>query len=212
MEIRTLEPRRVREAAKVLAEAFTDEPLVTQLLPLGTLHRQRKIADYFVWNMRRTGLRTVDVAIEGDRIVGVALWRAPGHVSRWLPELPAKTGVLLRGVGRRGLRVLGAHDAACADKHPNEPYWHLVGVGTAQHHARGTRPATAPDIEAALVSHRLREIDEAGSLASLEARTPQHVSQYEALGFSHQCELSSPAVSTVVMWRSPRAGRSRIAA
>ena len=122
MEIRTLESRRVREAAKVLAEAFTDEPLVTQLLPLGTLHRQRKIADYFVWNMRRTGLRTVDVAVEGDRIVGVALWRAPGHVSRWLPELPAKTGVLLRGVGRRGLRVLGAHDAACADKHPNEPY------------------------------------------------------------------------------------------
>ncbi|MFD1201748.1 hypothetical protein ACFSWE_01785 [Leucobacter albus] len=206
MEIRTLESKRVREAARVLAEAFTDEPLITQMVPLGTLHRQRKIADYFVWNMRHTGLRTVDVAVDPhhETIVGVALWRPPGHVSRWLPGLPAKPGVL-RGVGLRGLRVLEAHTAAVADLHPDEPHWHLIGVGTSRRHSPGTPATPVPEVEAALIAHRLREIDGTGCLASLEARTPEHVERYVDFGFAPHCTLDGAAVGTAMMWRAPAA-------
>ncbi|WP_052492657.1 hypothetical protein [Leucobacter komagatae] len=142
MQIRSLEPKRLREAAKVLAEAFTDEPVIAQMLPLGTMHRQRKIADYFVWSMRLSGLDTVDVAVDPDtdKIVGVARWKRPGRVSRWYTGLPATPGVL-RGVGRRGLRALDAYEAAGEGKHPAEPHWHLVDIGTclaARGHGVGT--------------------------------------------------------------------------
>lgn len=190
----------MREAARVLAEAFTDEPLITELLPLGTLHRQRKIADYFVWNMRQTGLRTVDVATnsETEDIVGVALWRAPSQPNRWLPSLQAKPRVL-HGVGRRGLRALEEHTAACADRHPSQPYWRLVGVGADPHRLAGVEELS---FEAALLRHRLRAIDAEGGLASVETRTPEHVTLYESVGFEPQRQFGERS-NTTVLWREP---------
>lgn len=206
MQIRTLEPRRLREAAKVLSEAFTDEPVIAQMLPLGTLHRQRKIADYFVWSMRLSGLDTVDVAIDPqtDRIVGVARWRRPGHVTRWYSGLPATPGVL-RGVGRRGLRALDAYEAAGAGKHPAEPHWHLVGVGTSAS-ARGIGLGTT------LLEHRLSAIDAASCIASVEASSPRSAEFYARLGFAQQHELDGAASGACVMWRQPNAQSGQIAA
>ena len=214
LEIRSLESKRVREAAHVLADACTDEPLITQMLPLGTLHRQRKIADYFVWSMRMNGLRTVDVAIDPahDTILGVALWRPPGHVSRWLPGLPSKPGVL-RGVGRRGLRVLDEHTAAGAAQHPAEPHWHLTGVGTRAALPTSPTPSTAvAELEERLIGHRLRLIDAGGHIASLEARTPHHVRLYERLGFTSHCTLEGSAAGTTIMRRRPGHGAFSAAA
>ena len=206
MQIRSLEPKRLREAAKVLAEAFTDEPVIAQMLPLGTMHRQRKIADYFVWSMRLSGLDTVDVAVDPDtdKIVGVARWKRPGRVSRWYTGLPATPGVL-RGVGRRGLRALDAYEAAGEGKHPAEPHWHLVDIGTclaARGHGVGT----------ALIEHRLAAIDAAGCIASLEATSPRNARLYERLGFAHQHELDGAASGVCVMWRQPHARAGQIAA
>ncbi len=206
MQIHTLEPKRVREAAAVLAEAFTDEPIITQMLPLGTLHRQRKIADYFVWSMRLTGIDTVDTAVDprSGKLLGVALWEPPGHVSRWFAGLPATPGVL-RGVGRRGLRVLDAYEAAGAGKHPGEPHWHLVDVGTCGE-ARGRGVGTR------LIEHRLETVDESGCIASLEATTERSAQLYRRLGFEHQHALSGVADGVSVMWRMPNARGGKLAA
>lgn len=196
----------MREAANVLAEAFTDEPLITHMIPLGTIHRQRKIADYFVWSMRLTGAETVDIAVDpfSDKILGVALWEGPGHVSRWLAGLAAKPGVL-RGIGLRGLRVLEQHEAEGKGKRPETPHWHLVGIGTSSA-ARGL------GVGAKLLEHRLSVIDSESCVASLEASSPQRASLYTKLGFEAKHDLTGIASGVCVMWRTPNPATDELAA
>lgn len=198
MQIRTVEYRRVREAAQVLAQAYESEPIIERMIPSGVFERDRKITDFFVWSMLMTGLDTVDVAIDPftDRVVGVALWEPPGHQPHTLMAVSAYPGMYL-GVGKEGLETLEQFDGASEGCHPDEPFWHLVDIGTAPQ-ARGL------GVGAELLRHRLRMIDEEGALASLEATTEASAKLYERLGFTERHRLEGVAEGVCVMWREPQ--------
>ena len=202
LQIRTLEPRRLAEAASTIARAFRDEPIIGRMVPAGTAQRDRKIADYFAWSIRVTGVHNTDVAIDPltDRIVGVALWEPPGHRPqriRGAVELPG----VLRGMGRMGFSVLSAFERASLGRHPEEPHWHLVDVGACPS-VRGLGVGTR------LVQHRLELADLGREIVSLEATTEASAKLYERLGFERQSVLAGVAEGVTVMWRAPEPTRA----
>lgn len=197
MQIRTLSYGRLREAAQVLAEAFADEPIIVSMVAHDAPNRSKKIANYFVWSILLTGLETVDVAIDPftEEVVGVALWEPPNHTPHTMKASFAKPGVL-QGIGRSGLNALNDFERAGEGKHPHEPHWSLVDVGTS--------PAVrGMGVGADLIRHRLAMIDREGRLASLQATTARSAQLYERLGFEHVHALGGAATGVSMMWRKP---------
>lgn len=198
MQIRTLELGRLSEAAAVLGEAYEHEPIITRMIPLTTDRRRKRIANYFVWSMSYTGLRNVQVAVDplSDRILGVALWEPPNHRPNRLAST-LTTPLAFAAMGRHGFRVLDEFGEASEGRHPSEPSWHLVDIGTSAA-ARGLGVGTR------LIEHRLREIDRARQIAWLEATTPASAKLYERFGFTTTSTLSGAAEGVSVMWREPQ--------
>jgi GNAT superfamily N-acetyltransferase len=137
------------------------------------------------------GLGVVQVATDGDALVGVAIWDAPGARElggrRMLRALPG----MLRATGRRLPRLtrLGAPlDAA----RPTTPHWYLSHLGVAPHmQGRG--------VGAALMGAMppLRD----GAPAYLECK-PGNVAFYQRFGFDVSGEVTIDAdLSVLTMWR-----------
>lgn len=197
VQIRTIQPHRLTEAVSVIARAFRDEPIIGQMVAEDAAQRDRKIRDYFAWSIRVTGLSNTDVAIDPltDRVLGVALWEPPGHRPHTVRGAIALPGAL-RGIGRSGFTTLKAFGRAGLRKHPEQPHWHLVDVGTCPS-ARGR------GVGAALVRHRLECADRDQRIVSLEATTEGSARLYERLGFERRDRLVGVADGVTVMWREP---------
>lgn len=166
------------------------------MVPAGVVHRDRKIAAYFNWSVRVTGLGNTDVAIDPltDRVVGVALWEPPGHRPRRVRGALAYPGAL-RSIGRAGMAALEAFGRAGDGAHPDHPHWHLVDVGVCPS-ARGL------GVGAALVRHRVAIAEQGRHIVSLEATTEGSARLYERLGFERKCALAGVADGVTVMWRA----------
>lgn len=206
MQIRTLDSKRVQETAAVLAAAFAQEPVVMQMFSPSDPNRGQKIHDFYVWCLLRTGYNMVDVAIDPlhDSVVGAALWQPPHETPRWYQGLSAWPQAH-RAMGKTGRDVLSRFDEASAGKHPEEPHWHLIDIGTAPT-ARGLGVGTH------LLTHRLSIIDAARQHASLEATTQASARLYARFGFTPVHELSGIAEGTTVMWRAASPGNKATAA
>lgn len=202
IDVRSAGPRDVRAIAKVLADAFDDDPPFVWIVP-NDATRKRRLRRYFATELRRHALRhgAVEVAVDDGRVIGAAMWLPP---SQWLAP-PIGQLVSLPGFawafGRR-LRVAGAVVEAAYGVHPRTPvHWYLHAIGVSpQCQGRG--------VGAALLRSRLSRCDADGAPAYLESSKLANVPLYEHMGFVVTGTLDLPVDAPVVtaMWRAGTGG------
>ncbi|QGQ17973.1 GNAT family N-acetyltransferase [Cellulomonas sp. JZ18] len=199
-------PAHADEVAHVLAEAFEDDPVLAGVVggPAGPARRTR-LLHLFGALVRSGPLRagTVDVARrEGDdRVLGAAVWQAPGAAPGLVGHL-GQLPRLLRVDGPAGLlraasvqRVLDAH-------RPRRPHWYLQEIGV-RASARGL------GVGGALVAARLAAVDGQDAPAFLESSTPRNRRLYRRHGFVETAPVRGlPGAAPTGMWRAPRSERA----
>lgn len=184
-------PDDLDTVASVLADAFTDDPLMEWAFP-DDAARPRLLHAMFTLLAEHRYLPM------GDSVVDTA-----GAASLWQPPSPEGGGddafwehhggdfaAALDGQVER-IATIGV---AMADHHPPEPHWYLLAVGT--------QPAVqGRGLGGALLGHTLARVDEAREIAYLEASSPRSRALYERHGFEVTGELTvedSPPVWPMV--------------
>jgi ribosomal protein S18 acetylase RimI-like enzyme len=187
----------VPPAAGVLGRAFQVEPVYHWLLP-DPEQRRRRLPGLMRTNLRHlhTGPGACEVATRDGRIVGVAIWDAPGHrgpgALRRALALPGRIraagGRLDRWaeVGRR----LGA-------AHPEQPHWYLD-------HLAADPGVPRCGAGSALLASGLARSDAMSVGTYLECKA-ENVAYYRRAGFAPHGEVTiAPGVLSVsTMWRPP---------
>ena len=196
--VRSATSADVKELAAVLARAFYDDPPLAWLLskPAGRLGRiTRMFATVIGIESLRYG--GVDVACDGEKILGGAIWLPPGHWQLGFREqiqaVPSYARVLAGAWGRAS-----RYGHALEDAHPKEPHWYLKAIGV--------DPAwQGRGVASLLLRPRLNRCDQDGQPAYLEASQPDGISLYEHFGFRRTGNLDMPegAPAVTAMWRAP---------
>jgi GNAT superfamily N-acetyltransferase len=190
----------VKKLAVVLARAFFDDPPLIWLLP-DPASRLGRITRMFGTVIGIESLRYggVDIACDGEKILGGAIWLPPGHWRAGFREL-------IRSVPSHALALSAAwgraarYGHALEDAHPEEPHWYLKAIGV--------DPAwQGHGVASLLLRSRLERVDQDRQPAYLEVSKPDGVSLYEHFGFRRTGDLDLPEGVPVItaMWRVPAA-------
>lgn len=126
-----LEENQIIPAAKVLARAFHDEPLMAYLLP-DAKTRDEMGADFFGFMLRYV-IFFGEAYAPSSNLEGVALW-LPSEYFRMTPELMAKAGIekLMTKAGKELMARVQPINDFIEDKHArNAPFrhWYLAFIG-----------------------------------------------------------------------------------
>jgi GNAT superfamily N-acetyltransferase len=194
----------VAEMARVLGDAFTDDPIFVWLFP-DAERRPRQCQLLFEMTVRHRYQPTGACQVLPD---AVAAWEPPTHPEggeappdqgEAVPTEAAEEGADALGpeLAEAGER-LGVLGALMAAHHPTEPCWYLAAIGV--------RPsAQGRGLGGVLLSARTAELDAVAAPAFLEATTPRSRALYERHGFEVVEELVVPdGPSMWAMWREPR--------
>lgn len=180
--------------ARVLARAFSDDPVTSWLLPD---ERTRELRSQGLFRAAlETHVRDDSVYTTPDRR-GAAIWAPPG---RWRPGprdlwpglrwgLPAIRGRLVDG-----MRFLRAVERV----HPQEPHWYLAVLGTEpEHQGQG--------LGSAVMAPVLQRCDDECLPAYLESSKERNIPFYRRHGFEVTEEIRIPGAPVLwAMWREPR--------
>ena len=188
----------VKKLAAVLARAFYDDPPLIWLLP-DPAKRLGRITRMFTTVIGIESVRygAIDVACDGEKILGGAIWLPPGHWQVGFREqiraLPNHARALATAWGRAA-----QYGHAPEHAHPKEPHWYLKAIGV--------DPASqGRGVASLLLRPRLNRCDQDGQPAYLEASQPDGVRMYEHFGFRRTGNLDMPegAPAITAMWRAP---------
>jgi GNAT superfamily N-acetyltransferase len=190
----------VAAVARVLAEAFYDDPLMRWMLPRNA-KRLRQLDHMFAVASRRVWLAH-DECYVTKPLIGAAVWMPPGT---WKLSPVAQLRLLpawARAVRRDLPRTLKL-DAFLEKSHPHEPaHWYLVAMGvTPAWQGRGYGTA--------LMRPVLERCDADGVPAYLETSTPGGRKLYGRNGFEvvEESQFANDAPPVWRMWREPRVDR-----
>jgi ribosomal protein S18 acetylase RimI-like enzyme len=192
----------VPAAAEVLGRAFQVEPVHHWLLP-DPEQRRRRLPGLMRTNLRHlhTGPGSCELATRAGRIVGVAIWDAPGHrgpgALRRALALPGRIRVAAgwldrwAEVGRR----LGA-------ARPAQPHWYLDHL------------AADPEVPrcgagSVLLASGLARSDAMGVGTYLECKA-ENVAYYHRVGFElcDEVMIDDGVLAVCTMWRPPTQHRT----
>jgi ribosomal protein S18 acetylase RimI-like enzyme len=202
LRVDRLPPDRVVEAGAVLARAFHGSPSFAHIFP-NPERRARALPPFFSLAVA-DGLRHGDIcgAVDGDRLVGVAVWLPPGRyplgTRRKLAALPFLLRVLL--AAPRSFPALARLGANVERAFPSGRHWYLEVVGVDER-ARGK------GIGGQLLEPVLGAADRDGVACYLETDLERNVRWYERLGFQvyrEQLELVSGGPRHWTMIHKPR--------
>jgi ribosomal protein S18 acetylase RimI-like enzyme len=184
--------------SQTLADAFSDDPVVTWLLPKAVSRRN--------WRVRRLWTLTARSYLRQDKPVyltadghGAALWAPPGT---WVPPITDQLRDLPQMVPVFGRRVVRAAklQSQMVTAHPKHPkHWYLYAIGTrVESQGRG--------LGSALLREVLDKVDEAGEPAYLESSNIRNVPLYERHGFAvvEEMQIAGGGPSMWRMWRDPQ--------
>ena len=188
----------VKKLAVVMARAFYDDPPLIWLLP-DPARRLGRVTRMFATVIGTESLRYggVDIACDGEMILGGAVWLPPGHWKAGFREQ-------IRAVPNHALALATAWDRAARygraleDAHPKEPHWYLKAIGV--------DPAwQGRGVAGQLLRSRLQRCDRDGQPAYLEVSQPEAIPLYERHGFVRTGDLDMPAGAPALigMWRAP---------
>jgi GNAT superfamily N-acetyltransferase len=194
----------VTPLARVLADAFTDDPLFTWMLPGGRRLKSR-LRTMFAAEMEQYVLPN-----QGN------VWTTSGH-DGVLTELPPGAWEMPKSAtGRQALkwaRAFGTRlsvairvQRAMEERHLREPHFYVRTIGV--------RPAMqGRGVGSALMQPTLQNADSAGLATYIEASSERSAALYERLGFAHMEVLELPDDGPP-LWpmRRPPAGSTHHAA
>lgn len=187
--------------APLMAEAFIEDPPLRALVGERPDLRQRAESLYRAMLLESPLHEgTIDLARDGDRIVGAAIWYAPGRASASLVHHLPQLRWYLRAFGARRLPYALRVTNDVAAYHPHVPHWYLQAIGVAPS-ARGS------GVGSALLRHRLRAVDAAGEAAYLESSSARTGALYRRHGFETLRPITVwPGAEPYAMWRAAREG------
>ena len=183
--------------SQTLADAFSDDPVFTWLLPKAMSRRD--------WRVRRLWTVTARSYLRHDKPVyltsdgqAAAIWSPPGA---WVPrpadqlrDLPPMIPVFGRSLFRASqlqTQMMKAHPM-----HPK--HWYLYAIGArVESQGRG--------LGSALLREVLDKIDATGEPAYLESSNIRNVPLYERHGFAvvEEMQIAGGGPSMWRMWRDP---------
>ncbi len=182
--------------ASVLADAFSDDPLMATIWP-DRGRRYSALTGYFDASLRHFhvaggGVRYA-VTDAGD-IAAAAVWDPPGSqpsITRTLRALPSLLPIL-RGRTSAALGVRSTLDA----HHPTRPHWYLANLGS-------STARRGHGFAAALMTDQLARCDRDGVDAYLVCTSPDNIAFYEQFDFvvTEKFGLASGSEMTS-MWRA----------
>lgn len=196
IEVRQAEGRDRDVAARSLASAFADDPLM-RWMTHDRPDPERRFLPFYVAILRQH-LRRADprVYVPADRS-GAAIWAG---VREWrmstgdaLRVLPASLRTF--GIPNRALRVVRAIERV----HPREPHLYLEILGV-----RRDRQGTG--LGSALLSDMLGRCDREAIPTYLEVSNPRNIPFYARHGYEEResVGLGDGAPSLTTMWREPK--------
>jgi ribosomal protein S18 acetylase RimI-like enzyme len=166
--------------ASILAEAFTDDPLMAWTFPDDGA-RPRLLRGMFGFVAEHLYL-PIGASVVDDA-GAAALWQPPGAPGEDSESFWAEHGegfvAALEGQVERTVRL----GAAMAEHHPHEPHWYLPAIGV-------RRAAHGRGLGGGVLRHTLAQVDAAGALAYLEATTPRSAALYARHGFEVTAEAT----------------------
>lgn len=195
--IRELPPGERSAAARVLALAFADDPVMEFLFPRPQ-GRTRRLAAFYRLVIR---LLAEHGRVHTDSTLrGVAAWQAPAppRLDRWRR---ARTTLSLLAVLRSATTRASILNDVVMTAHPREAHWYLALLGTGPAHQ-------GQGVGSALLAPVLHRCDALQLPAYLESSKESNIPFYERHGFQVTCELVIPDGPRVwPMLREPRATR-----
>lgn len=191
----------IPSADEVLAEAFSDDPLMSAIWP-DQRARHHALPGYFATSLRHFHLPAGGVSLAtdaGGRTSAVAVWDPPGQWHRSLASTLRAAPALLATMRTRIPAALAVSRALEAH-YPPQPAWCLVNLGSAAA-ARGQGHA------ARLVTEQLRACDDQQVAAWLVCTRETNVPYYQRFGFTVTETFPLPAGSKPTMWAMTREPR-----
>lgn len=181
----------------VLADAFTNDPVIGWLIPEDRRHRDRRMRTFFT-SMSRSYLRTGKPCyIAGDGSAA-ALWSAPGTWALPATEMALEAGPMTAAFGRRVQRALRTQ-LQIEGLHPKQPdHWYLGYLGARQDcQGQGCGGQLLREVLATADADRIP--------AYLESSNERNLTLYERHGFTVVEELRVLGKGPKIwrMWRDP---------
>jgi ribosomal protein S18 acetylase RimI-like enzyme len=175
--------------ASILGAAFADDPVFAWEFP-DPATRSRIVRSLLALVAERLFLPAGSSTLCDD---GAALWQPPGYSldGAMQPDLGRAFFEAVDGQMERLLLVSNGLE----ERHPREPHWYLPAIGVRPSaHGRG--------IGGELLSFTLKQVDEAGQPAYLEATSRRSAALYQRHGFEVLGEFSVADSPTLwLMWR-----------
>jgi len=195
VDIREARPQDLRAVARVLAEAFEDSPVTRWIVPSPRMRPTALRA--FFGSGARDALRhgRVWVADDGGRIVGAAVWLAPGgYPMTTRRELRTAAPVLaLLPIAPRAVRRSLQYQAAVTRVHTKDEHWYLVSIGV-EPSRRGSGLGTA------LLAPGLAAASADGRPCYLETEKERNLPFYGRHRFEVTVHLEHPTGTAPQVW------------
>lgn len=187
--------------AQVLAQSFSEDPLVSFILP-NAKTRVKTVAKFFR-AMGRLNIRAGSAFGTGDPLKGVAVWSFPNkpEASASLKDLLSFLPVLFSsyGIGARRARPIFHQIEANHKLHAPEPHFYLDNLGV-------LASARGKGLSSKLIRPFLQMADEQKVIAYTDTVTDANVPLYEHFGF--ECVERNPiegtGVTVYALKRTPR--------
>lgn len=184
--------------ARVMAEAFYDDPLMAWTLPRDAKRFQR-LESIFALSISRIWLPQDECYVSEQRI-GAAMWMPPG-TWKLSPLAQLRLIPAMARAAWSDLPRVVKLDSFVEKRHPHEPpSWYLNAMGvTPDWQGRG--------IGTALMRPVLERCDADRVPAYLETSTTRGRALYERTGFEvvEECRVADDAPPIWRMWRKPQA-------
>jgi ribosomal protein S18 acetylase RimI-like enzyme len=203
LDVRLATKADAASVATVIADAFDDDPIMRFIVPA----RDYRTRLTRLFRMELAGflrLGSTWVAVDGDEILGAALWAPPDRWKQSPIDMARVIIPAMRVFGtsiRHGLAAFGALEKA----HPERPpHWYLATIGTAaEHQGRG--------VGGALLRQVLDRCDRDLEPAYLESSKSENVPYYERFGFEVTGDIVLPdgGPTAIAMWRDPQPAPTR---
>lgn len=199
MTVRRATPDDADLLGDVLADAFTDDPVIGWLIPVDADNREERLRQFFT-GMSRIYLRLGKPCYLAGDGLGAALWGPPGAWELPMDEMADDLEPFIAAFGDR-LALSAELQLQVESLHPADPpHWYLGYLGARQANqgqGHGGR----------LMQEVLTQADADGLSAYLESSNARNVPLYERHGFKVVGEFNvlddGPRIWR--MWRDPLA-------
>ena len=195
--MKILRPDQIEAAAKTLAEAFWDDPLMLIVAP--NENKRAAVGPWFFSKSIAYGMRWGEVSCNDDAST-VAIWFPPGNTDitpgRMLRvgmgALPFRAGI---SGTVRFMRAISATEKF--HKAVEGPHWYLMAIGTSP-----TRQGTG--LGSALLELGTSQADATGIPCYLETATESNVAYYSKRGFEVTGQAKVLGFTLYGMVREPK--------